>query len=57
MKHDDPIVGGQAQIAFDARAQLERAGEGDEAILGKTGAVMQAPVRKPGGTGIERVSG
>jgi hypothetical protein len=29
VEHDDPIVLGQAKIAFDASALFERGGEGD----------------------------
>ena len=56
MKHQHLIVGGQPQIALDARTELERRSESDQAILWKAGAIMQAPVREPLGPGIERVS-
>ena len=46
MKQDDTVVGGQPEVRFDPRATLESGSEGDETVLGKRGAGMQAPVRK-----------
>jgi len=55
MENDNLIVGGQAEIALNSGAQLQCSSEGDEAILGKSGAMMQAPVRESGPAGIERI--
>ena len=55
MEHDDLVVGRQPEIAFDARADLERGGEREQAVFGKSGAIVQAAVREPLRAGIERI--
>lgn len=55
VKDDHPIVDGQPEIALDPAAELERGDEGGQAVLGKSGAGVQAPVRESGRSGIERV--
>jgi hypothetical protein len=56
VEDEHAIVGGQPQVAFNPRAQLQGRGEGDQAILWKAGAIVEAPVCEPLGPGIERVS-
>ena len=55
VKHQDLVVGGQPQVAFDAGAELQRGGEGDQAVFGKRGAMVQPAMREPLSTGIERI--
>ena len=56
MEDEDLVVGGQPQVAFDARADFERGGEGDQAVLGKARAIVQAPVGEALRARIERIS-
>jgi hypothetical protein len=51
----DAVIGGEPQVALDSHAQLERRSESDQAVLGESGAVMEPPVSKSGGTRIERI--
>lgn len=53
MENDDLVVGGQTQVALDARASLKGRGEGEQAVLGKPRTVMQAAVREARWAGIE----
>jgi hypothetical protein len=55
VEDDDLIVCREPKIAFDARAFFKRGGEGDQAVLGKRGARVQAAMRKSGRTGVERI--
>jgi hypothetical protein len=55
VEDDDLIVRRQPKIAFDSRAFFERRSEGDQAVLGKRGARVQAAMRKSGRTGFERI--
>ena len=50
------IVGRQPEIALYTSASLERGSEGKKTILGKTGAIMKAPMRKSGRAGVKRVN-
>ena len=43
------------QVALDPGAELERGGEGEQAVFGKPGAMVQPAVREPRGAGIERI--
>ena len=42
VKHHDLIIGRKANVAFDARAQIERSTESCKAIFGNAGAVEPA---------------
>ena len=55
MEHEDLVVGRQPEVAFDTGAKLQRGGEGEQAILGESGTMMQAAVREAGRAGIERI--
>jgi len=52
MKHQNAIIGGQPDVAFDARPQPEGRGKCQEAVLRKTGAIVQAPVCESPWTGV-----
>lgn len=55
VEDDDMVVGGEPQVALDSGTHFERGGEGDEAVLRKARTIVDAPVRKSGRAGIERV--
>ena len=55
VEDDDPVVGGEPQIALDSAAEFERGCESRQAVLGKAGTIMQAPVGEAERTRIERV--
>ena len=55
VEYDDAVVGREPEIAFDPRAELERGGKGDQAVLGKLRAKMQAPMGEARRPGIERI--
>ena len=55
MKDEDPVVGGQAKIAFDPGTDFQRSSKGEQAVLGKSRAIVQAPVGEPLRTGVEGV--
>jgi hypothetical protein len=52
MKHDNAIVRRQPEVAFDPGTDLQSCGEGEQAILGKMRAVVQAAVRESRGPGV-----
>ena len=49
------VVGSEPHVAFDSAAELESAGEGGQAVLWESGAIMEAPVGEAGRTRVERV--
>ena len=55
MKDEDPVVGGEPQVAFDPGAEFDGGGEGGKAVLRGTSIKVQAPVREPPGTRVERI--
>ena len=55
MEDNDLVVGGQPQVAFYACAELERGGEGNEAVFRKACSVVQAPVSEALRPRIERI--
>ena len=55
VEDDELVIRGQPQVALDARAKLKRRSECDQAILGKSGAIMDAAMGETPRTGVERV--
>lgn len=55
MEDEHLVVGRKPEVAFDPAAELESAGEGNQAVLRKARPIMQAPVREAERTRIERV--
>jgi hypothetical protein len=48
VENDDAVVGGEPQIAFDARAHFQRSGERDQAVFREAGAIVKTPVSETG---------
>ena len=57
MKDNDPVVGCEPQVAFDPGVSLERRGEGEQAVLGESRAVVKAAMGEPGRAGPKGISG
>jgi len=55
VKDNDSTVGGESQIALDATTAFKRGRKGDQAVLRKARAGMQAAVGEPTGPRIEWV--
>jgi len=55
VENDYVPVRGQPEIALNSGAKLQRSGEGEQAVLGEAGAIVEAAVRKPLGARVERI--
>jgi hypothetical protein len=55
VEHDDAIIGGEPDIAFDPSTRFERRCEGDQAVLGKARAIVKPAVGEALGSRVERV--
>jgi hypothetical protein len=55
MEDNDLIVGRQPNVALYAGTRLEGCSESAEAVFGKAGARVQAPVRETRRSGVERI--
>ena len=55
MEHDNSVVRGEPDVAFDSGARFERGSEGDQAVLWKARAIVQAAVGEPLRTWVERI--
>ena len=56
MEDDDLIVGSEPEVAFDARAHLERGCECDQAVFRKSRAIVKTAVGKAHAARTERIS-
>ena len=55
VKDQDLVIGRQSKIAFDSCADIQRCSEREQTVFGEPRAVVQASVREPLWSGVERV--
>ncbi len=56
VEDEDHVVRGKPEVAFDTRANLQRSGEGEQAVSGKGRTIVEPAVGEARQAGIERIS-